>query len=209
MGLKERRQRERAERRGQILAAARGLLVARGLEAISIGQIAKAAELGVGTIYFYFTNKEDIFVALQQEGLALLYDRIQDACRRTPSAREALAAAADAYLHFSREQKDYFDVINYFIASPREAFAPDLKSAVDEQGGRVLTLVVDIIVRGVRSGALATPDPRRHAVMFWATLHGLIQFRKFRGTLLRDDDLEGLYAFAVARLIVDLEGGKK
>jgi AcrR family transcriptional regulator len=72
MGLKERKQRERSERKKQILSAARKLLLQKGLNGTSINQIAKAAELGVGTIYFYFQNKEDVFTALQEEGLKIL-----------------------------------------------------------------------------------------------------------------------------------------
>ncbi len=69
MGLKERRSREKEARRNQILDAARALLFEKGLHATSINQIAKQAELGVGTIYFYYRSKEEIFADLQEEGL--------------------------------------------------------------------------------------------------------------------------------------------
>ena len=71
MGLKERRRREKEERRMQILDAARKLLFTKGINATSINQIAKLAELGVGTIYFYYRNKEELFAALQEEGLEI------------------------------------------------------------------------------------------------------------------------------------------
>ena len=38
----------------------------------SCTKIARQAELAVGTIYFYFRSKEEIFAALQEEGLELL-----------------------------------------------------------------------------------------------------------------------------------------
>ncbi|MDD9301407.1 MAG: TetR family transcriptional regulator [Desulfobacter sp.] len=49
MGLSERRLREKLLRRKQILNAARALLFEKGIKATSISQIAKVAELEVGT----------------------------------------------------------------------------------------------------------------------------------------------------------------
>ena len=83
MGIKQRRRREKEHRRQQILDAARTLLFEKGLNAISVNQIARQAELAVGTIYFYFRSKEDIFAVLQEEGLELLLadvQRAQDGC---------------------------------------------------------------------------------------------------------------------------------
>ena len=57
MGLKERREREKQARREQILSAARGLLHKKGINAASMNQIAKKAELGVATLYSYFTRR--------------------------------------------------------------------------------------------------------------------------------------------------------
>ena len=54
MSLKERREREKEERRKQILDAARALLFEKGLNSTSMNQIAKQAEIGVATIYFYY-----------------------------------------------------------------------------------------------------------------------------------------------------------
>lgn len=76
MGVKERKAVEKQARRNQILDAARTLLFSSGINNISISKISKQAELSVGTIYFYYKNKEQIFVALQEEGLALLYSTI-------------------------------------------------------------------------------------------------------------------------------------
>ena len=76
MGVKERKALERKMRRNQILDAARALLLSVGINNISISKISKRAELGVGTIYFYYKNKEEIFAALQEEGLAMLYTTI-------------------------------------------------------------------------------------------------------------------------------------
>lgn len=204
MGLKERREREREERRKQILVAARVLLSKKGLGGASIQQIAKRAELGVGTIYFYYRSKEELFAALQQEGLEVLQAQVRKAGQRGKTAADRLRRIALAYLRFSEENKDYFDIINHFLASPEEVFAPELKELVDLQGARILQDVEAVVREGVAEGAFREVNARRFAIMLWGTLHGLVQFRKMNDTVLRGEDHAALYREAVDHLVRSL-----
>ena len=124
MGAKERREREKEQRKAHILDTARALLLEKGLAATSINQIAKRSELSVGAIYFYFKDKEELFAALQVEGLELLSHAIRDAAKKKSGPEEKIKSIALAYLRFSEEHKNYFDIINYFLASPETIFFP-------------------------------------------------------------------------------------
>ncbi len=201
MGSKERREREKKARRRQILDAARDLLLEKGLTQISINQIAKRAELGVGTIYFYYQNKEELFARLQEEGLSLLHQQVSKACREANGPREALSASAMAYLDFSVSHKDYFDIINYFLSSPEIILREELKQRVDGASSTVLELIIDVIRTGVARSVFHTEDPRKYAIMLWGTLHGLLQFRKLETTALKEESHRGIYDFAVEQLI--------
>ncbi|AJE82283.1 MULTISPECIES: TetR/AcrR family transcriptional regulator [Streptomyces] len=57
-GLRERKKRRT---RQQISDVATGLFVARGFDAVTIAEIARAAEVSVNTVYNYFPAKEDLF----------------------------------------------------------------------------------------------------------------------------------------------------
>ena len=201
MGLKERREREREDRKGQILTAARSLLFSEGLQATSINKIAKSAELGVGTIYFYFTNKEEIFAALQEEGIELLHDKIKKKVERVKRPEERLKTIARVYLDFSRENKDYFDIINYFLSSPGLLFSENLKGKIDQRGNRVISLLVSAVEAGIASGDFREVDPRKFSMMFWAALHGLILFKKLKTTMLRGEDYHAVVTYSVDYLV--------
>jgi AcrR family transcriptional regulator len=71
MGVKERHERERDAVRRAILDAARELFVSEGYEHVSMRRIAERIEYSPAAIYSYFPSKEDIFVALAEEGLRL------------------------------------------------------------------------------------------------------------------------------------------
>ena len=201
MGAKERREREKEQRKNQILDTARMLLLEKGINATSINQIAKRAELSVGAIYFYYKNKEDLYAALQVEGLELLSRTITEAVAGEDTPEEKIRAIALAYLQFSLEQKNYFDIINYFLATPEPIFPPEMKSQVDEHGNDSLLILTDVIRQGIQDGQFKSRDPRREAIIFWSTFHGLIQLKKLEKTILAQDNYRDLYAEAVERLL--------
>lgn len=201
MGIKERRRREKEQRRRQILDAARTLLFKKGLNAISVNQIARQAEIAVGTIYFYFRSKEDIFAVLQEEGLSLLLREVRRALEESADPAQGLHHIAEAYLRFSREQKNYFDVINYFLTAADVIQRPEIKRQIDQHGNRILMVVQETLQEGVAQGLFQDIDARRHALLFWGILHGLVPLKKMQDTLLADDTFPALYRFAVEHFL--------
>ncbi len=202
MGVGERREREREQRKKNILESARKLLVEQGLQATSVNRIAKECELGIGTIYFYFKNKEEIFAALQEQGLEILCGKVADAMLQTLDCEEKLKAASSAYLDFSRECRDYFDVINYFITSPSTFFPSALMMRIHSKGASILSLVESAVVEGNQQRRFNEPMPRRYAIFFWASLHGMISIRKMgKDTILENENYQDFYRYCVERLI--------
>ncbi|MEJ2586032.1 MAG: TetR/AcrR family transcriptional regulator [Deltaproteobacteria bacterium] len=205
MGLQERRARERAERKAQILDAARSLLMAEGLQGTSINKIAERAELGVGTLYFYFESKEEIFAALQEEGLECLYVDVKTAMEKEKRPADQLAAIARTYVEFSKNTTSYFDIINYFLSSPGSFLTPHLKEQVDEYGTRIIDLISQTVQAGIDRKVFKAVNPRRFAITLWGALHGIIQFRKLKMTVLSGERHEELLQFTIDYLIHSLE----
>ncbi len=201
MGTQERKALEKQLRRSQILDAARMLLFSSGIDSVSISGISGKAELGVGTIYFYFKNKEEIFAALQEEGLALLYANIRQLMETEPSPEKQLAGIAEAYYQFSEENKDYFDIINYFLSSPTVFFEPGLKHQIDMSGHKILKIIRNTITAGIETGVFKEAQPGRFSIMFWGTLHGLLHFKKLEHTVLENENHRDLYRYSVNKLI--------
>ncbi len=202
MGVKERKKMEKQMRRSQILGAARKLLLSRGMDNISISKISRESQLGVGTIYFYYKSKEDIFIALQEEGLSLLLDIIQQihGQKKLPSDRK-LVKIADAYYAFTRDQQEYYNIINYFLSSPRIFFNEDQKNHVDMAGSRILQVIQEIVLHGIDTGYFNKTDPKKFSIMFWATLHGLVQFKKLEHTALHNENIQQVYDYSVQTMV--------
>ncbi len=118
MGTLERREREKAERRRQILKAARKLFWKNGFARTTMPAIAEAAELSAGTLYLYFPSKHALYAELLDEGFDLLESRLREAVAKGRAHRAAAEALVDAFLGFAREAPDYFGVLFFTLQEP-------------------------------------------------------------------------------------------
>ncbi len=92
-----RRQREREHRYQTILKAAGTLFAREGYSRASMEQIADAAEVSVGAVYFYFKNKEDLLIQLMDEIGYLLRSILGNAFKKHGANMEAFKKAGYAF----------------------------------------------------------------------------------------------------------------
>ena len=109
MDPKVRQQRERAAITRSILDAARGLFVAEGYKNVSIRKIAEKVGYSPAAIYSYFDSKDDIFLALAEEGFHMLLE--SGVCGREahPDAEpvDCIRAAFLKLYEFSKAHPEY------------------------------------------------------------------------------------------------------
>ncbi len=75
------RERKRRAARDAIAATARQLFAERGFDAVTVSQVAAAAEVSEKTVFNYFPTKEDLAFAGREEGVARL---VTDITERPP-----------------------------------------------------------------------------------------------------------------------------
>lgn len=117
MGVKERHEREREAVARGILDAARELFVAEGYQNVSIRKIAEKIEYSPAAIYGYFASKDDIFLALAEEGFRLLF-----ACEEAVRPEPTVESIRDGFLRFydfSRTHPEYFALMFVDRSVPR------------------------------------------------------------------------------------------
>lgn len=73
-----RRERAKAASRARIIEAGIRLFGERSIEAVTVDEIAAAADVGKGTIYNYFRTKEDIVVAFMADVEREVHARLRD-----------------------------------------------------------------------------------------------------------------------------------
>lgn len=177
MATNERRAREKARRRQEILQAAREVFFEKGFHQATVDDVAAQAEVSKGTIYLYFESKESILAHLLLEGLTLLLAQLNDAyaADQRSTAEERLWRLARTYLDFSQAHPNYFRLMMAFDRGRfREHISPELYEQILQQSMRSLELVTQTIRQGIQTGAFSCDNPQLCAGALWAALNGVL-----------------------------------
>ena len=192
MSTAERRAREKAQRRKEILNAARQEFFERGFHRPTVDDVAARAEVSKGTIYLHFESKEGILAHLLLEGLDLLVKEMEAVCI-PESPRQAdctLQELANAYLRFAQSNPSYFRLIMAFDRGRfEESISPGLHKKVMNRSLQGLDLVARTIEQGKAMGVFQVDDPWQAAGSVWAALNGVLVLmgHPLRQQLLRSD----------------------
>ena len=203
MGTKERQDRERQAVTASILTAARDLFVSEGYQSVSIRKIAERIEYSPAAIYSYFPSKDDIFLALAEEGFHRLDERVRAAGADASSSLELVRARWWAFYEFSQEQPAYFELMFVDRSVPRitqqwEGF---------ELLQRMLAEAVATIQRAIDEGAFpATVNPNCAMHMLWASLIGPAVIG-IRHRLATGEDYDALARDVLNATIAGLQAG--
>ncbi|MEV6139517.1 TetR/AcrR family transcriptional regulator [Nocardia sp. NPDC051990] len=159
--VKERRERERAQRHQLIITAARELAEAEGWEAVTTRRLAERVEYSQPVLYSHFSGKDAIVRAVAIDGFGELTAHLRRARLANPEPRQALHAVCCAYLEFATERPALYQAMFVMPTDVKFAHAetpPPLRAAFDE------------FVSCFR------PDNARRelfAEVIWSALHGI------------------------------------
>jgi len=202
MGTKERQDRERQAVTASILTAARDLFVAEGYQSVSIRKIAERIEYSPAAIYSYFASKDDIFLALAEEGFHRLDAKVRSGMT-TDDPLENVRGCWWAFYEFSQEQPAYFLLMFVDQSVPRitqqwEGF---------EFLQQMLNNAVSAIQKAIDAGAFpASLSPNAAMHMLWASLIGPAVVG-IRHRLSTGEDYDALARDVLSATIAGLQAG--
>ncbi|MFJ3582010.1 TetR/AcrR family transcriptional regulator [Streptomyces sp. NPDC090127] len=177
MSVKERKERERAERERLIVATARELAEQQGWDAVTTRRLAERIEYSQPVLYSHFRGKREIIGAVALEGAAELAAAVRAAASGANSPRERVAALARAYLDFAEHNPAVYDALFQLdggLAYAQEDTPEPLKDAF----AALLECLAEVADEGVHPGMFTE--------VFWAALHGLATLTR-AGRLLPED----------------------
>src|SRR5256885_10512849 len=99
-------ERRRERTRQDLLAAATRVLAEKGLHQTKIADIAAAADVGVGTFYLHFPDKEALFDAVVEETVRRLKATVDAAREKARGPLGKIQAANRAFFRFARENRE-------------------------------------------------------------------------------------------------------
>lgn len=169
LGVRERRERERAATRQGILSAARRLSDQSGWSSVTIRNVAAEVEYSPALIYEYFASKEAMLVELMRDGFSLLHAKLEAANRKPSTTEGAVESVGLAYWSFAVSNPAAYQIMHGLDGVPfgTEETPSEARACFDEMLKPIEALLAE------RGGA--TPEELEEQVeLYWAFLHGLV-----------------------------------
>jgi AcrR family transcriptional regulator len=189
------RERKKAETRRRIAEAAQRLFGERGFQAVTVVEVARAAEVAEATLFNYFPTKEDLFYS----GLEAFGARLVEAVRDRPSGESALAAFRAALFadggQLDRIAEGDAEVLDRARTTARVILASPALQARERQ----VLLGIGAQLADAIGPAAADPVPRAVANALMGVHIALVEYTRAR--LCADDRPEALAADVRARAV--------
>jgi AcrR family transcriptional regulator len=139
-----------ARRRKQIADAAVKLFIAKGFHKTTTRQIARAAGSSVGSLYEYFTSKEDILYMVCETIHAEVERGVSEAMSRASGGRDALAEVVREYFMVCNRMSDFI----LLIYQETRSLPSQWQQRVLENELRITGLFVEVLAKIAASGYL-------------------------------------------------------
>ena len=178
MGIHERQEREKQQRREEIIKAAEHVFYSRGLEQATMDDIAAQAELSKGTLYLYFKNKEMLHVEVARRAIILLNTFTSKAAENVDNAIEKLGQMGLATIQFSKIHPDQMKAIQSLMV--RESGNAKLTTGEVESivyGDSSVGMLIQVVEQGMKDKQIRSDIPAPLiAHTLWMQMMSVIQF---------------------------------
>ncbi len=115
-----------------ILDSAVALFTTKGFQATRMEDVAKKAGISKGLTYFYYKNKEDLFMALTKKAYDQFKDEFKEVYRiKGKNGLEMLSQLVVRIISFARTNQVYYDAIINFLDLMKRYNNPTTRSSID------------------------------------------------------------------------------
>ena len=160
-----------AERRAQVLRAARACIVAHGYERVTMRDIAETAGVSTGTVVHYFNDKETVLEAALLDKITDTGIAFRAALAGAQSAWERLGRLVEASLPATDEVRDEWRLwLTFWGEATRNE---RLRAVSERQHQRWTRFLARILRDGVAAGEFAPLDDEATAIQIAALIDGL------------------------------------
>jgi TetR/AcrR family transcriptional regulator len=204
-----RKEREKLSHHQDILNAARELFAEKGYHDTTLEEIARHAEFSKGTIYNYFSSKDELFYGIIDQVLDEIRILAHAAVTQTiGGAREKMAAYAKEMISYSQTNSDLFRLIIREMTR-RDWEGHDIKvREIKRRAQKTLEIIAGPLDEEIRAKKLRPFEALQLAALFNSTLHFYCMHLLSESQALAQTAIDDVVAFVVTVFFDGLTQGK-
>ena len=191
MGIAERKEREKQQRREEIIQAAEKVFFTNGFDKSTMDDIAESAELSKGTLYLYFKSKEDLHMAVARKAIGLLNSITDGVNKVQGNALEKLLHIGRACIEFSNSHPDHMKAIMTLEGFDLQSISLTIEEMQDMiYKESPVGMVIQIVEQGVGEKLIRSDIPSTLiAHTLWMQVLSVIRFVIMKKSLFEMLDL--------------------
>lgn len=210
MTISARKEREKEARRQGILDSAEKLFFDKGYENVSMADIATEIELARSTLYLYFKNKEEIYLAIAIRGSRILNEIVTKSYPQAKNGLEKIKMLIMAFYQFYKEYPGYYLSRFYYNIPFNEDF-PEMEelNKIRSESFKTVTSAFD---EGIKDGSIRPDiDPVKTSLYITSSMQNMINLTPTIEMHMKDHDLthEELIEYAIEMMTRSIENTKQ
>ncbi len=167
-----RKERDRLRRKDDFLDAAEKLYAVRGYFQTSMEDVAQEAEYATGTLYRYFSSKEDLYHNLLIRKGHTYFDMIKDIPTRTTTPVEKLKAIIHNKVRFFFENAEFMRIYITEVNAPCDTMNPP--EGLRELHEQYMQMLANILSDGMDKGMFKRMDVNMLLLAFTGMSNNLL-----------------------------------
>ena len=179
--------------RTALLAQAERTVRERGVQDLSLRQLARDVGVSHGAPRRHFPDRQALLDALAEAGFARLGAELRSAVVDAGEDFQArVRATATAYIRFATRDAALLELM---FAGKHQAQSGALQEAAD----RAFSILLELIEQGQADGVLEPGEPERVGLVLFATIQGIAAL--ITGGMIHAEQLDDLVADAIAHFL--------
>lgn len=195
MSLAKWKEREKEQRRNEIIDIARKQFADKGFE-VSLDEIAREVGIGKSTLYLYFKNKESLYFAVVLRGIRIWLKMVKKEVKKEKNGYKRFNLYKNANKRFSNEYPDYFRLL-YSPTSIKKQFNKDKMNSsqefkeVRELFKEIMVIGIDSIQKGIDEGEIRSDvDPTEATILLSVIYNGKVNMGDWAKELLESRGID-------------------
>ena len=157
--------------RESILESATTVFAKTGFYRAKAIEIARKANIAVGTIYNYFKNKDDILISIFDERIGELNRSLSEAIQKIDDPDKKLLAILDSTVAMFRNDRELAEVVTIELRQSSKFFSSTAIASIVE----FLDIIADVIRQGQKAGVYRDDiEPRVVALVVLGSFENLL-----------------------------------
>jgi TetR/AcrR family acrAB operon transcriptional repressor len=185
---------DKDKKRRNIAIACTELLLVKGIKNLTITEIAKTAGIGKGTVYDYFSNKEEIVFEIIRNFIEKHHHNLLSQSDSHTSTKQKIFYLFDFFLSEYKPYEKHLDVFREYLSVTLSSKCSPMIEFNRECSGFIKNILEDIIEEGIKKGEITEISrnlvdgimkaERGYMVIAWAEGRDLTQeFKEYIDTL--------------------------